>query len=88
MKPRVAAGISRYRVVGTGPNPTALEFVEVLEDAGGLASYFWASPFYTKQEGKEKIQKLSVLESDFLAQDLHIDALCCHIKYTCKIRTQ
>ncbi len=40
MKPRVAAGISRYRVVGTGPNPTALEFAEVLEDAGGLSPLF------------------------------------------------
>ncbi len=87
MKPRVAAGISRYSVVGTGPNPTALEFVEV----EGESPDFWASVFYTKQEGKEKSQKqcshftVSVLESDFLALDLHVDALCYHINYTCKI---
>lgn len=42
MKPRVAAGISMYSVVGTGPNPTALEFVEGLEDVLPEPVDFWS----------------------------------------------
>lgn len=70
MKPRVAVGISRYSVAGTGPNPTALEFVEGLE--GTLPELLMSGDFSlgltcAKHEGKRKSEKELSLQCDLLS---------------------